>query len=54
MEKQPEIFRTMKRDNIEAYTPRYAVDIIIPYLNKMKEEKGGGVDSVSSILTRRT
>lgn len=27
-------FITMDRDNIEAYTPKYAVDLIIPYLNK--------------------
>jgi len=31
-----ERFVTMNRDNIEAYTPEYAVDIIIPYLSKDK------------------
>ena len=29
-----EKFVTMDRENIEAYTPKYAVDIIIPYLKK--------------------
>ena len=33
---QPHIFVSMDRENIEAYTPKYAVDIIIPYLNKNK------------------
>lgn len=32
--KQPKIFRELNRENIEAYTPKYAVDIIIPYLKK--------------------
>ena len=27
-------FVKMDRENIEAYTPKYAVDIILPYLNK--------------------
>lgn len=36
IEKQPEVFVKMDRDNIEAYTPKYAVDIIIPYLSKDK------------------
>lgn len=31
---QPKVFVSMDRENIEAYTPTYAVDIIIPYLNK--------------------
>jgi hypothetical protein len=26
----------MDRENIEAYTPKYAVDLIIPYLSKDK------------------
>ena len=26
----------MDRENIEAYTPKYAVDVIIPYLDKDK------------------
>lgn len=26
----------MDRDNIEAYTPKYAVDIILPYIDKDK------------------
>lgn len=34
--KQPHIFVSMDRENIEAYTPKYAVDIIIPYLDKNK------------------
>lgn len=34
--KQPHIFVSMDRENIEAYTPKYAVDIIIPYLDKDK------------------
>lgn len=34
--KQPHIFVSMDRENIEAYTPKYAVDIIIPYLEKDK------------------
>jgi hypothetical protein len=29
-------FKSMNKDNIEAYTPKYAVDIIIPYLDKSK------------------
>lgn len=35
-DKQPHIFVSMDRENIEAYTPKYAVDIIIPYLDKSK------------------
>ena len=31
-----EKFVSMDRDNIEAYTPRYAVDIILPYLSRDK------------------
>jgi hypothetical protein len=34
--KQPHIFVSLDRENIEAYTPKYAVDIIIPYLSKDK------------------
>lgn len=34
--KQPHIFVSMDRENIEAYTPKYAVDLIIPYLPKDK------------------
>lgn len=33
---QPHIFVSLDRENIEAYTPKYAVDIIIPYLDKEK------------------
>ena len=33
---QPECFRKLNKENIEAYTPKYAVDIIIPYLPKDK------------------
>jgi hypothetical protein len=29
-----EKFVSMDRENIEAYTPKYAVDIILPYINK--------------------
>lgn len=29
-----ERFVKMDRDNIEAYTPKYAVDLILPYINK--------------------
>lgn len=36
MIKQPKIFVTLNRDNIEAYTPKYAVDIILPYIPKKK------------------
>lgn len=34
--KQPQVFVSMDRENIEAYTPKYAVDIIVPYLPKNK------------------
>jgi hypothetical protein len=34
--KQPQVFVSLDRENIEAYTPRYAVDIIVPYLQKEK------------------
>lgn len=34
--KQPHIFVSLDRENIEAYTPKYAVDIIVPYLPKDK------------------
>lgn len=34
--KQPHIFVSMDRENIEAYTPKYAVDLIVPYLPKDK------------------
>ncbi len=40
MNKQPEIFRKLNRDNIEAYTPKYAVDIIVPYLEAKQAELG--------------
>ena len=33
---QPSCFTKMDRENIEAYTPRYAVDLILPYLPKDK------------------
>jgi hypothetical protein len=36
MSEQPEVFVKMDRDNIEAYTPKYAVDIILPYIPKDK------------------
>ncbi len=29
-------FVTMDRNNIEAYTPKYAIDILLPYLDKSK------------------
>ena len=29
-----ELFTQMDRENIEAYTPKYAVDLILPYINK--------------------
>ncbi len=29
-----EKFVSMDKENIEAYTPRYAVDLILPYINK--------------------
>ena len=32
--KLPEAFVNLNRDNIEAYTPEYAVDIILPYISK--------------------
>ena len=32
--KQPHIFVSLNRENIEAYTPKYAVDIILPYVEK--------------------
>lgn len=32
--KQPAVFVSLDRENIEAYTPKCAVDIIIPYLKK--------------------
>lgn len=31
---QPHIFVSLDRENIEAYTPKYAVDLIVPYLKK--------------------
>jgi len=34
--KQPHVFVSMDKDNIEAYTPKYAVDIIVPYLDRTK------------------
>lgn len=33
---KPHIFVSLNRDNIEAYTPKYAVDIIVQYLPKDK------------------
>ena len=36
MGKQPHVFVSMDRENIEAYTPKYAVDIILPYISKEK------------------
>jgi len=30
----PQAFVNLNRENIEAYTPKYAVDIILPYLKK--------------------
>ena len=36
MSNQPDVFVKMDRNNIEAYTPRYAVDIILPYISKDK------------------
>ena len=32
----PAAFVNLDRDNIEAYTPKYAVDIILPYISKDK------------------
>jgi len=32
--KLPEAFINFNRENIEAYTPKYAVDVILPYINK--------------------
>jgi len=32
--KQPKIFVELNRENIECYTHKYAIDIIIPYLKK--------------------
>ena len=34
MTQQPSCFVKLNRENIEAYTPRYAVDIILPYVPK--------------------
>ena len=36
MNKIQERFVKMDRENIEAYTPKYAVDIILPYISKDK------------------
>ena len=36
MIKLPAAFVNLNRENIEAYTPQYAVDIIVPYLDKEK------------------
>jgi hypothetical protein len=33
---QSELFVKMDRENIEVYTPQYAVDIILPYISKEK------------------
>lgn len=35
-EKLPNAFINFNRENIEAYTPKYAVDIILPYICKTK------------------
>ena len=32
----PSAFVSLNRDNIEAYTPKYAIDIVLPYLSKDK------------------
>jgi len=32
--KTPMIFNQLNRENVEAYTPKYAVDLIIPFLKK--------------------
>lgn len=37
--KQPMIFNKLNQKNIEAYTPKYAVDIIIPYLRDKERER---------------
>ena len=34
--KQPRCFVNLNKENIEAYTPKYAVDIILPYISKDK------------------
>ena len=34
--KFPQVFVNLNRENIEAYTPKYAVDILVPYLDKTK------------------
>lgn len=34
--KQPHIFVSLNRENIEAYTPKSAVDLILPYIPKDK------------------
>lgn len=34
--KLPSVFVNLNRENIEAYTPKYAVDILLPYLDKDK------------------
>lgn len=34
--KQPNCFVNLNKENIEAYTPKYAVDIILPYIPKDK------------------
>jgi len=36
MNNQPHVFVSLNRENIEAYTPKYAVDIILPYIPKDK------------------
>lgn len=36
MTRQPKVFVSMNRENIEAYTPKYAVDIILPYITTDK------------------
>lgn len=34
-------FTKLDKNNIEAYTPKYAVEIVIPYLKKLQETKRG-------------
>lgn len=41
MSKLPKVFAKTNKDNIEAYTPKYAVDILLPYLYKLKNKLGG-------------
>jgi len=36
MNKYQDVINGMNRNNIEAYTPKYAIDILLPYLSKDK------------------